>query len=294
MKKITKTGENFIRTICSGTTNSLISGNYRYNLPFSTISDQPFVFTSNAIDHLGNLIVNNEQLGEALIFWYNKYAELNNLDANVLAAQGFAESNYRLWHYSRRDSGSGIADFVSIRVFRHIVNSDRPETIEALSSSRFTDDEINKIINEVSDPFSRTSYIYRGQGTTSSVSQIAINNRLQLFQNIIDNPEIMIKAQSNLMREIVERNNNLTANSLFAYDRYYLLSATSYPNLLDQAGRRFGDNYVQMGVDYVDKIFRYLGDENNDKINKRIDKPKGIWFGFNIDFTTNNFNAFLG
>ena len=294
MKKITSTGENFIRTICSGTTNTLISGNYEYNLSFSTIQDESFIFTSSAIDHLGNLIVNNQQLGEALIFWYNKYAELNDLDANILAAQGFAESNYRLWHYSRRDSGSGIADFVSIRVFRHIVNSDRPETIEALSSPRFTDEEINKITNGLTDPFSKTSYIYRGQETTPSVLQIAINNRVQLFQNIIDNPEIMIKAQSNLMREIVERNNNLTANSLFSYDRNYLLSASSYPNLLDQAGRRFGDNYVQAGVDYVDRIFRYLGDRDNDKVNKRIDKPRGIWFGFDIDFTVDSFNAFLG
>lgn len=294
MKKLTKTGENFIRTICSGIDNTLISGKYEYNLPFSTIQDTSTTFTSNAIDHLGNPINSNEQLGEALIFWYNQYAKLNNLDANVLAAQGYEESRYRLWHYARRDSGSGVSDFISKRVYRHIVNSENPETIEAMTALRFTDDEINKITNGLTEPEVKTSYVYRGYGVNFESSQIAINNRVQLHQNIIDNPEIMIKAQSNVMGEIAQRNVGLTANILFAYDRDYLLSANSYAEILDQSGRRFGDTYTKFGIDYVERIFRYLGDENNNKVNKKLDKPKGVWFGFDIDFTVDNFKAFLG
>lgn len=294
MKKLTKTGENFIKTICSGSSNSLIAGKYNYNLPFSNIEDTPTTFIAAATDHNGTQITSNQQLGDALISWYNEFAELLDLDANLLAAQGYAESKYRLWHYAKDNSGSGLADLVSIRVYRHIVRSFFPETEEALASPKFTLDEINTITHNLTNPSEITSYVYRGANTTLELALTAISNRQQLHQNIINNPKISIKAQAIIMSEISARNNAIATNTLFAYDRNYLMSERTYPLLLDRVGRRFGDDYVKHGIDYVERVFRYLGDKDNNKVNKPIDKPKGIWFGYKTDFTVDNFNAFLG
>lgn len=295
MKRITKTGENFIRTICSGTSNSLISGRYSYNLPFGATEFVPTTFTSNAYDHLGNKIISNAQLGEALIFWFNKYAQLNDIDANILAAQAYEISKFNLWHYGKADSTSGINGFMSIRVYRHIVMSTEPATLEGMISpdAQFSDSEVNKIISGLTDPYIRESYIYRGVEATNDTITVALGNRVQLFQNIIDNPEIMIKAQANLFNEITRRNGGIVANTLFAYCKDYQLSGTSYNDILFNAGRANGNIFVKDGVDCVERIFGYLGDENNQYIPK-LKKPKGLWFGYNIDFTQDNFNSFLG
>lgn len=294
MKKLTNTGKEFIRTICKGNDNSLITGKYNYNLPFSRISNSGITFTANVIDHIGNTIIKNKELGEALIYWYDKYAELLDFDANLLAAQGYIESGFRLWHYSKNDSGSGLADLVSKRIYRHIIRTEYPETTESLRSPKFTEDEINKIIVGLTNPTEYLSYVYVGSETTPEISEVAINNRQQLHQNIINNPEISIKAQAIIMSEIGYRNNFIISNMLFAYNRNYLISDKNYPLLVEKTTKKFGDDFVKIGLDYVEEILRCLSDKDNNKLNKKITKPKGIWFGYDIDFSVDKFNSFLG
>lgn len=293
MKKITKTGEDFIRTICSGDSNSLIVGKYAYNLPFSNISNTSIVFSATTVDHRGNAIKNNSQLADALIAWYNEYGEANEIDSNLLAAQGFIDSGYRLWHYDKIKSGSGISNFNSKRVYTHMVS--KPKTLEALETNRLRSDETSKIISGLTEPFQQSSYKYNGYSLTPEIIEVAISNRQQLHQNIIDNPELSIKAQAALLKEILLRNDGLTANSLFAYSRDILLQETKYRLMLDNAGRKYGDEYVRTGINYVKKVFGILGDKDNDKQPKiPYGKPKGKWFGYDVNFTVNSFDSFLG
>lgn len=294
MKKLTKIGENFIRTITQGNGDSLIRGNYKYRLPFSGV-EQTQEFVADAIDHVGNPILTNQQLGEALIFWYNQYAELSDQDANVLAAQGYVESGYRLWHYAQNNSGVGIANLTSVRMWRVIVESKRPQTEEEAASPNFETSEINKITNGLTEPREKFHYIYRGDGVTSRSLEIAIlSNRLKLFQNVMNNPDLMIKAQSIVMNEVGRRNDNILTSTLFAYSRDYLLNSTSYVNAVEFTGKKYGQPYTKEGVDYVDFILKCLTDKDNTKINKKFGKPKGIWFGIELQQDGDEFTAFLG
>lgn len=295
MKLLTQTGKNFIRTICSGNSTSLITGKYKYNLPFSELENVSVNHTSNANDHLGDRILSNSQLGEALIFWFDKYAELNNLDANILAALTYQESKYRLWHYSKLTSGCGITNEISNRIYRFIINQENPDTDDEFAVLLFSSNEIGAITANTTGSSNSTNYIYKGRLTNQKLKIQAIKNRKVLYQNIINNPEIMIKLMSNIVKVCSIRNNYNTPSALFAYNRDYKIKNKSYINLVDQINKKYGDAYCKIGIDYVFNIFRILGDKNNNKSTKKIDKPKGIYFGYdNIDYTTNNFNAFLG
>ena len=293
MKKLTKTGEEFIKTICSGNGDSLIKGKYDYELPFTRTSSS--VYEAKAKNNDGKVITTNEELGNALIEWYNQYAEESNLDANILAAQGYVESGYRLWHYSKIHSGVGLADLVGVRIYKKIVKTNQSDSEEAASSPFFSDDEIDKITKNMTDPELIRSYKYRNSSdTTVNSLNIAFDNRPILYQNIIDNPAISIKAQSIIMKEISARNKSLTANSLFAYNRNSKLVAETYQDLLNDAGKRFGDNFVKKGIDYVDFVFQCLADKNNSLIKKRFGKPRGIWFGYKLNLEVDEFEMFLG
>jgi hypothetical protein len=290
MRKLTKKGEDFIKSVC-GTGDDKIKGRYKYDLPFSNLT--PTGFTANAVDHNSRPINNNEQLADALIFWYNKYANNNDIDANTLAAIGFVDSGYVLWHYDMFTSGCGIANFKSKRVFSNIVA--QPTTLESLQTERLIRSEINIITSDMIEPDQRSSYYYGGRSVTEASLEIAINNRDILYQNIIDNPELMIKAQAALYKEVLIRNEGLRANSLFAYSRDVLLEETNYRLMLDTAGRKYNDDYVREGIIFVKRVFGVLGDENNDKQPKvKYKKPKGKYFGFDIDFEINSFKSFLG
>ena len=64
--------------------------------------------------------------------------------------------------------------------------------------------------------------------------------------------------------------------------------------MADNVGREYGETVLKTGLDYVTKVFRCLGDEKNDQVKERIDKPVGSWFGYDIDFTIDKFKAHLG
>ena len=293
MKKLTKTGEEFIKTICSGNSNSLLKGKYKYNLPFSISSNSSVTYESIIKDHIGGNVSNNTQLGEELIYLFNKYGEINGIDSNLLAAQAYADSGYRTWHYNQFDSGSGIVNLQSIRVFTNIVKSAQPETFEGLNNISFEDWEISLITNGLTNPLDEISYLYRGSKINNESLIIAERNKTQLHQNVINNLDIVIRAQANIMSEILTRNNGIVANALFAYATYWMLVGKSYPDMVDTVGREYGDNMIKKGTDYANLVFRILGDKNNTEIKTKITKPVGIWFGYDIDFKIDRFTAYL-
>lgn len=295
MKQLTETGKVFIRKICEGDNNSLISGKYTYNLPFSDIENTSIIFTAEAKDQLDKEIITNSQLGEALIFWFNKYSDESGIDANLLAAQAFAESGYRLWHYDRRETGSGIINIYAMRAYTHMIKSQFPTTIEEMTTPSLTDEEINKISFGLEMPNAESSYIYLGLNANDSDIKRSIKNRKQLHQNIINNPEISIKVLASLMAEITTRNGNRTPDTLFAFNRDIYLVADRYAIMLDTAGRKYGDQAVAESTEYVNRIFGILGDKNNDlQPNIKYKKPIGYYFGYDINFNVNKFSAFLG
>lgn len=280
-KRLTEEGKKFIRTIVSGNGNSKLSGKNKYNLPFSNIEDTPTIFTSKVVDHVGNPILTNAQLAEALIYWFDKYALMYELDANIIAAQAYQESLYNVWTYAPRpSSASGISQFIGVAFYDVVIRNIGP-------SPNFTEEEINRLTKNMVNPKLQTSY------TNFTVGSDARNNRSILHQNITDNPDLMIKAQCKLMKFISDRNNNLASSALFAYNRGSGYRSNDYISLVKHVADRKGTEYIKEGIDYVEKIFGYLGDQNNTKIAK-LNKPKGVWFGYKLDFEFENFNANLG
>lgn len=280
-KKLTEEGKLFIRTICSGDGNSKIMGKNEWNLPFSTVEDTITVFTSHAVDHLGKPITTNKQLGEALIFWFDKYATEYDLDANIIAAQAYAESGYNIWTYAGRPStASGIAQFVGLTFFDVVINN-------VGATPHLTPSEKAKLTLNVVNPTLKSSY------SNYTIGSDARNNRIKVHQNIIDNPDLMIKAQCKLMKFISNRNNGLASSALFAYNRGSMYKSTDYLSLVKHVTNDKGIEYIDEGVKYVERIFGFLGDRDNKRISS-VNKPKGIWFGYKLDFDFENFNANLG
>lgn len=288
-KLLTKKGESFIREICKGSGNTLLSGKNKFPLPFSENQNDPnIIYTSNAKNELGVPITSNKELAEALIYWFNFYSNKFKLDANVIAAQAYDESSYKLWDYDNKSTKCGISKILSKWVYRFILNRGG-----SFSGGFFSDEEKDRITKNIENPYEILSYEYNGEITTEYSVEIAINNRLQLYQNMIDNLDIMIRAQCSIMKKLLDDNGSLLSNALFAYKIGVSLTGKTYPEIINNAADKFSDNYILHGSDYVQRIYRYLGDLNNDKVIGKIKKPKGFSFGYDIDFTFDEFTANL-
>lgn len=286
-KKLTNTGIQFIRTICKGTGNSLLSGSNKHKLSF-TNDPANTVYTANPTLH-GEPLVTNFQLGEALIQWFNKYSKLYEIDANIVAAQAFIESKYVLWAFPsgkgldtpNKSSAQGISQFLSRTLYDVTIGN---HGVANRTSTIFTQDEIDKLTNGLIDPNLQSSYKY---DNTSSTYPTALSNRKPLFQNCMDNPDLMIKAQCRLVKGISFKSSNNAASTLFGYNQGpAYVDKTFTATLKNAEPNTLSKTRYNEGVNYVEKIFRVLGD-----INSSAHKPKGIWFGYDIDFTFDEFLA---
>src|SRR5579859_7127079 len=115
-KSITNAGKNFILNACKANTNNF-TGTKKYPLGRSNVPSGT-QFAANP-KYNGTSITDNASLANAIYNWYNKYSELYLLDANILAAQGYAESAYNLWIYSNGgsvnySSAMGISQFLDV------------------------------------------------------------------------------------------------------------------------------------------------------------------------------------
>ena len=72
-KKLTGHGVLFIATVCKGTGNSLLKGKMPYKLKNSNVPEST-IFDAKPKNDQGVLITTNEDLGLALIGWFNDYA----------------------------------------------------------------------------------------------------------------------------------------------------------------------------------------------------------------------------
>lgn len=288
---LTEEGKRFIRQICKGEGRSLLDGT-KGPLPHSNDGNGNLVnktWVSNA-QWNGNRIKNNEELGEALIEWYEKYGQIYNLDPNVLAAQAYAEGGYIIWNYnyvgnniSKSSTASGTVQFIMRTVYSIIVNN------FSNIQPKMTQDEIDAITNGLELRLTKEAY-FPTSGDLDTRTVAAINRGI-LHQNITDNPEIMVKAQARYMKYFSDQCDRLASTSLFCYNRGSAFISSTYSQAIQKAQnyKKGGEDYYVEGVKYVKRIFGILGDKENRIITT---KPKGYYFGYDKLNLTEPFNAF--
>lgn len=282
--KLRKEGENFIRSKCNGSGNSLLRGsaankkgcekNPTAVLPYcSPLTTVDKIWISNPDINGG--ITTNAQVGEALIKWYNKYAEVFEMDANIMAAQAYQESNYIIWNYAVNSSASGISQFTAPTIYDIIIKN-LHGGMSAADKQAISKDMIDYTYSSAVPP----------KNPFLTDFKLGRQNRPILHQNIIDNPEIMIKAQFAYMKWISARCDSLASCTLFGYSRgpYLLKSTSSSYSAWIAAAKMKGNSYEDEGIKYVYYIFRFLynnfgyknleitddGAENFDKFNANL------------------------
>ena len=288
---LTQEGRKFIYEVCKGTGTKFISGNNGI-MPYTN----PFInktWTSQAT-YNGSLITSGEQLGDALIYWFNLYAEMFKLDANVVAAQAYAESGYKIWIYvayikdnSWQSTASGINQFLMSTFFGTVIDN---------AYGAFTADEIAKFTKNLVHPEDKNSYRVGGKtiGPPAPNYQNGWTNRPILHQNIIDNPDLMIKAQCAYLNYISNLCKTFTSSTLFCYSRGEGFAKNTYLDTINACKNsklNKDGTYIKEGLKYVQSIFGILGDKNNLLASKGLGrgyKPIGYYFGYDDAYFTKN------
>lgn len=271
-KKLTDKGIKFIRSKCNGDGNGLLSGSNSYPLKFS--SDMVgTIYTANAV-YNKKPITSNGELGEALINWISTYSNDYDLDANIIAAQLFNESGYKLWAFPKpkeNSSAQGISQFLSSTIYDVIIAN---RGITGNDSRIFSEEEINKITKDLSEPRQLSSYKYINSNSDQSIAKL---NRNQLFQNCMDNPDLLIKAQCRYMKSISTKAANNAASTLFGYNQGPSIVERTVTLTLKNGNSILDSERYKNGLKYIKNIFTLLRDS----------------FGYSIDFTFDPFVADL-
>jgi len=247
---LTNLGKNFITDVCKENGRSLLDGT-NGKLPYCQPPDTGKTWYSHA-KYNGIAISDNKALGIALIDWYNKYGDIFQMDANIIAAQAYIESSYKVWWYLTDSTASGISQIKSEDIYNIIVNN----TYAEKELYRFTANEITAITKN-----------WTGNVTNANTYDVDMGegkiNRPVLHQNIIDNPEIMIKAQYCYMKFISKNSKGIASSALFGYNLGNELVYPSYSRSIQAAKDKYGNDYEEKGIEYVFNIFEILGDKEN-------------------------------
>ena len=297
-KELTIEGKEFIKYYCKGSGNSNLSGAVKKKgniiaLPHSNAD--PKIWVSKAKGFNGEPILTNDALANALIWWFNSYSAEYGVDANIIAAQAYQESKYKVWNYhydsvNGSSTASGITQFIATTFWDIVINTKSYTSVKA-----FNDAEIKLLtIGLEGDVRNVLSYAVSSNGnikTTPESRALAIRNRAIVHQNITDNPGLLIKAQCRYMKYIAQQCNYSAACALLGYNRGsgYVINLKKYnkannidkmvySDLINQIKNNSETGYVNEGTNYVEKIFGYLGDKDNKYIS--LDKAKGYWFGY--------------
>lgn len=273
-KKITKYGEEFIKYTINRNSSILSGHKEMVGVEFDRYDDvfgNDFDTSDNTYWRMRSPIT-LEKYSNDIIKWYNKYGEIYELDTNVLAAQTYQESLYRIWDFS---SSTKKVNDKNIRYFPAALGLTQfiPASIDGFNYD-LTQDEKNKLYYGISNEYLKSN----SRDKYSSRNKTARLNIPILLQNLIDNPEIAIKLQFTYMKKCSSLANGLASSALIGYNRGHgVIKSTSYTDTINYIINNYGDEYLKEGVDYVFKIFAILGDKNN---RTKTDKPKGYWFGY--------------
>lgn len=267
-KKITKEGENFIMTLAKkeSDSKSWVRGN-NGKFPFSNVTDNNRVWISHS-KGLGSdkLITNNIEAAQEMINYYNYYAKIYDLDPNILMAQIYQEGAFKIWIYNNGASSAlGMVQFLNTTIFTNIIQN-FPLSVKPL----FTDDEINRLTYNLENGSELIGYELKNNNL------IARRNREKLHQNFIDNVDLMIKAQFRFMKYLSNLSDGYASSSLFGYNRGFKYLKKTYEDTINSFR---GD--IKEGLDYVEYIFGYLADKNNETIKmSKKSNLKGLSFGY--------------
>lgn len=260
-KPLTKQGEQFIRDACNANTNNF-SGSLPYALGRSNAQPNT-VFTAQSYFQ-GKLITDNATLANALIFWFNQYCGDTNysLDANIIAAQTFVESGYQLWEYSNggnpnKSSAMGISQLYDNEIWNLFFNGDGESVTNPKDQTIFDAQQAAISTNLTGDLTDIRNIVPFSTNSTTATNLTAIDNRIQLFQNIMNNTEIMIQTQCKYMSQLGVANNNLASSTLFAYAVSGDITSKTYNDAINKAVSL--NLPIRDGSNYVQKIFKVLG-----------------------------------
>jgi len=276
--ELTKKGKEFITHICSSFSTKILTGKNSYVFPYTNTPYSNKVWVCD-IKYNGKQLTNATDVANALIDWYNKYANIYKLDANIIAAQAYVATKYYMWYYAEDVTASGVPQLTMLTFYnRYVKNIDTASTSTDTSIPKITKNEIEVIINGLTDKYDVNSYNVGG-----ATPEVARSNRPIFHQNVINNPEIMIKIQCDYMKSITNNCDSIASTSLFCYSRGSEYVADTYSDALLKCKNDKGEEYMNYGLDYVLEIFGVLGDEDNllvSKGAKKKYKPKGIYFGY--------------
>jgi len=286
-EKLTDKGKAFIKEIVNNKGDSLLSGS-NGSLPYSDDGNGNLINKEWTVDaKFNNEKLTKENLSDALISWFNKYANTYELDPNILAAQAYIESGYNLWWYDNKNTTkSGINGFTMSMVYSVIIDN-FTNVVPEMSNN-----DISNLTKNLK--FSTSSTSYQPLSGNENTRKIAKENREILHQNIINNPKTMIKAQARYMRYLSDNCDNLASTSLFCYRKGTKYMANTYSRAIqkykkDLSIKNDTNPKIKEGLIYVLKIFGVLGDTlNSIKTSfSKIYKPVGYSFGYDSLFSTN-------
>lgn len=257
-KQLTEKGKEFIKKTITNYGNGVFTGKNKYAVPYTTII-QGTNITSKAYDDNENQTTDADKFANLVIKWTEEYSKQYGIDANIVSAQQFAESGMKPWNYSSTGA-MGFTQFVLSTVVEWVFRG----------GNRFSNSEIQALSLDIDGDLKRVETFTTSKGQSEVYNQIRVENRTKLFQNVVDNPKIMIKAQISLMAHISNRNNKIAASTLFAYNRGSALTSESYVDVIvkmanmfkDKAKtKKYGREYTKEGLGYVNNIFTLLNNK---------------------------------
>lgn len=274
---LTNAGKAFIGKAVNANTNNL-SGSQKYPLGRSNVAANT---TFNSAAKYKNVaITTNDDLISGLISWINTYSETYFLDANIIAAQTYLLSNYALCTYSdegsvNKSSAMGITQLMDSSIYDIYFN--KMNDIDTEDQAVFDTEYATISLNLSGDLSDVRSIIPYRTDSNDSTNTTALENRRQLFQNIINNPELMIKILCRVMHDLGTTNNNLAASSLLGYVLDRNLKSKTYNEAINSVSKNNAN--IHLGTNFVTNVFKILSGTYKKELGG---------FGYKVDFTEND------
>lgn len=196
-----------------------------------------------------NVVGSNQKGAEAILDWYETYAQVFGLDPNILLAQAYRESGFKLWvHPPPPSSAAGISQFLPSTLYERVFEKGK---------DFFSDEERQRLSINLEIPYNIQAFNVGNE--TQSQNNLGRRNRRYFHQNIINNTETLIKAQCEYMNFISQRVDGLASAALFGYSRGPFLATKNYAQSIQRAKDHTSTkDYHKEGVNYVYKIFQTL------------------------------------
>jgi len=179
-------------------------------------------------------VITESNYGDVLVALIDYYSAKYELDANVVAANIYTESKFRL---DAINSGNamGIVQMRPITIMEIIIKPDAYKSVELLSQ-----DSIDRITNGLSKPYS----------TASLSSEMS-----KLRKNVIENPDVMIQASCRLLKVLSNACDDMVSSAIFCYNFGQKPAAPTYAAVMKNGGN------AKESLNHVLKVFGALGDD---------------------------------